>query len=688
MDKAKGSSSKGFSLFMLVAAFAAIVYLASRNLGTFKNILITMVGFGAVILIHEFGHFIVAKVSGIKVEAFSIFFPPVLLGILKTEKGYRIRILPDLFRNESDEDKKAALSFTIGKGGKAGETEYRIGLIPFGGFVKMLGQDDVGPVKTCDDPRSFANKSVSCRAKVIAAGVLFNIISSIIIFMSVFLVGINLTPPVVGSVVPGSPADRAGIVAGDEVVEIDGETEDLDFMNIAVAAALSDVNEPVEMKVRHEDGSVEDFTLVAQKQPDSDLRFFGIDSPFDLTIGKVSDANALFEKTGLLAGDRIRSVNGVDVESHWQLMELMENLFTPKATLLIERLGTEGEPTLVESQIDLGFGAVYSGYESDIQLAHIYSIVPRLKITAADQGSGLQAGDVIIGIDDLEHPTYKELREITTEYKDKELAIKVLRDEKIVEATVVPQQPNGSDRVVIGIGVVLDADNPVVAKTISASGEPEALAIPRGARITEVDGKKVTSFYDILSQVKQQTEGSIKISYRLDDGSGGRVVLDIEGIERPVAIRPAFAEYIPFEPLERIYKATGPVNAIVMGYRRTEMFVAQTYLTLKQLVAGLVSPKELMGPVGILSFSYRVVAEKPVIYYTYLLGLISACIAVVNFLPLPPLDGGLIVILLAEKIKGSALSGRTQEIIAYSGWLFIGGFFLYVTLNDVLKLFR
>jgi regulator of sigma E protease len=60
---------------------------------------------------------------------------------------------------------------------------------------------------------------------------------------------------------------------------------------------------------------------------------------------------------------------------------------------------------------------------------------------------------------------------------------------------------------------------------------------------------------------------------------------------------------------------------------------------------------------------------------------------VFNFLPLPPLDGGLVVILLVEKIKGSALSERTQGIVAYAGWVLIGGFFLYVTFNDIVRSF-
>jgi len=89
--------------------------------------------------------------------------------------------------------------------------------------------------------------------------------------------------------------------------------------------------------------------------------------------------------------------------------------------------------------------------------------------------------------------------------------------------------------------------------------------------------------------------------------------------------------------------------------------------------------------VGIVAFSYRIVAHQPLVYYIYFLGLISACIAVFNFLPMPPLDGGLVVILLAEKIKGSALSEKVQGIIAYTGWALIGSLILYVTFNDIIN---
>ncbi|UCE46934.1 MAG: site-2 protease family protein, partial [Phycisphaerales bacterium] len=113
------------------------------------------------------------------------------------------------------------------------------------------------------------------------------------------------------------------------------------------------------------------------------------------------------------------------------------------------------------------------------------------------------------------------------------------------------------------------------------------------------------------------------------------------------------------------------------------MFIAQTYVTLKRLIGGLVSPKNLMGPIGIIKVSYTLVNEQPFIYYVYFLGLISAVIAVFNFLPLPPLDGGLVLLLLVEKVRGAAFSERVQTVIAYTGWILILSLFLYVTFNDI-----
>jgi regulator of sigma E protease len=729
MSKSKGLINKKSQGLFWFLVFAIAIYLIVRHISVFGNVLMVLIGFGVVVIVHEFGHFIIAKLSGIKVEAFSIFMPPTLLGIRKTKEGFKFRILPTLFAKGSDGSVESSINETDSaeqETNQADETEYRIGLIPFGGYVKMLGQDDTGPIKSTDDPRSFANKPASTRIAVIAAGVTFNVISAVIIFMIVFLVGISLPPAVVGEVMPNSPAAQAGLKPGDEIIKIAGKSEDLDFSNILLAAALSDDGEKVALTVRHEDGSIEDFALVAEQLSEEPMRVFGIAQPVDVTIADVSGPNALLKKTGLLPRDRIKSVDGTEVRNYWELEEIVRNALVPEVALVAERAKGSGDSELIKSQIRLDLLHTEVEVKTESDLNHICYIVPRLKIIALfskpvpvinkllsvpskiinklkvifvkvpvgssgiDTSSKLQIGDVILAAGNIENPTFKELRDVTTEYEDKELPVKVLRMdangvERTLTITVKPWRLRGSDRVFFGIAPALDAEHPVVAKTIALEGGPK-LDIPRGAVITAVDGKKVLNFYDIIREIRQHTGERIKIDY-LDGETPGSVTLDISAYKNPITVKSTFAEYIPFKTLERTYRATGPIQAITMGYRRTVMFVAQTYVTIKRLIGGVISPKLLSGPVGIIAFSYRIVAEQPLVYYVYFLGLISAAIAVFNLLPLPPLDGGLIVLMLIEKIKGSALSERTQGVIAYTGWVLIGTLLIYVTFNDVVRNF-
>jgi len=741
MSKSKNSFNKYLRVIIFVAFVFVLVYLVIRYFNAFGNVLLVMLGFGMVVLVHEFGHFIIAKLSNIKVEAFSIFMPPILLGIQRTEEGIRFRILPEIFPKEVeegqeiDESDQGALNFTIGRKGKSGETEYRIGLIPFGGFVKMLGQDDIGSVKTSDDPRSFANKPVHIRAATIAAGVVFNVISAVIIFMIAFLIGINLPPAVVGDVVPNSPAALAGLRPGDEIIEIAGKSKDLDFTNIGVAAALSKKDEQVPIKVRHTDNSEETYHLTAELLDDNPMRLFGVIEAESLTVAqlKEKDANELYSRTGLLPNDRITSVNGREVRGHWELMEILKDIYVPEVTLSAERANKDGSVEIVNTQISslINF-ASDSNSKSDPNLSHIYTMVPRLRVEASqivldtiEEDSGgkiasllkwlrnkinsdsdktgiekdtpkhpLQKGDIIVAIGNVNNPTYAELRDVTTKYKDMELPVTVLRTdpngvEREITATVIPKQPQGSNEVYIGITPVLDAAHPIVANTIAVENGPEKLEIPRGATVTSVDGTPVSNFYDIIREIKRYPGERITIEWRIDEETAGNVAVNIDKDVKFITVEPVFPKIgiIPFERLKKLYDADGPIEAIVMGFRKTTTFIAQTYVTLKRLLTGLVSPKNLMGPVGIMSISYEIVAKQPPVYYVYFLGLISAVIAVFNFLPVPPLDGGLIVLLIIEKIKGSPISERVQTILAYTSWTLILALLIYVTFNDILRFF-
>ncbi|MBL7107208.1 MAG: site-2 protease family protein [Phycisphaerae bacterium] len=707
MSEPKGMLKKYSRAIVLFIVAAVIIYLIATNIGVFGKILLVILGFGAVVLVHEFGHFIVAKMSGVKVEAFSIGFSPVFFGVLRTEKGFRIRVLPGVVKSEEgSESDGSIISFTIPKKGKAGETEYRVGLIPFGGFVKMLGQEDTGTAEVSDDPRSFINKTVGARAAIIVAGVTFNAISAVVIFMVAFLVGIHFSPPIVGDVVFDSPAARAGIMAGDEIVEINGKTKDLDFSNIGIAAALCDVNESINLTVKR-NGELKEFSIKSRKQKNGDLRVVGVYQPLSLQIAQVSDPNELLRDIGLLPFDKIKSVNGKDVEYHWDLMEIVKNALTPHVTVLAVRKDADNTEGFVEAKLPLYLSATkVADANKESQLHDICSMVPRLMIAAdankpapaqsffdrifgkksqlQQQSSWVKRGDVIISAGGVENPTYVQLRKVTIEHVNEELTLKIERvvdgTPKVVAITGVPKM-NEVGRVVLGIMTVLDDRSAVVAATIGDN----KLKIPAGSKITRVDGVEVSNFYDVIAQLRKNAGQKINVDYRVSDEVAGSVVFvpGENGLE--IDAESSFAVFVPFDNYKKLYKATGPIDAIVMGVRKTVMFITQSYLTLKSVISGLVSPKLLMGPVGILTFSYKIVAQQPFIYYVYFLGLINACIAVMNLLPLLPFDGGVLVVLLVEKIKGSPINEKIQAVVTNAGLVLVGLFFLYVTFNDIVR---
>lgn len=152
-----------------------------------------IISLGFLILIHEWGHFILARWNGIFVDEFSIGFGPKLIAK------------------------------------KWGNTLYKICLLPLGGYVKMKGES---PEEQTEDvinaPDSFAAKSVPRRLSVVLAGPAMNIIMCFLLMPAALMVGVHEAstqdgPAVVGHVIPGSPADGAGILPGDRIVDVQGK---------------------------------------------------------------------------------------------------------------------------------------------------------------------------------------------------------------------------------------------------------------------------------------------------------------------------------------------------------------------------------------------------------------------------------------------------------------------------------
>ncbi len=155
------------------------------------SILVAIIVFAVLVIVHEFGHFIVAKRSGVRVDEFAIGFPPRLWSV------------------------------------KRGETRYSINALPLGGYVLMPGEngemyDEKGNV----DPRTFAAQPASKRAAILVAGVTMNLILAWVIYMGIFGVqGVGLDPahslPIVGQTVKGTPAEQS-LKAGDKIISVNG----------------------------------------------------------------------------------------------------------------------------------------------------------------------------------------------------------------------------------------------------------------------------------------------------------------------------------------------------------------------------------------------------------------------------------------------------------------------------------
>jgi len=150
-----------------------------------------LIGLGLLIVIHEWGHFLIAKLSGVGVVTFSVGFGPKLW----------VR--------------------------KKGETEYALSAFPLGGYVKMVGEDPEEEVEQRDIERSFSHKGLLKRIAIVAAGPGFNLLLAVVLLMVVyFFYGVPVLSTRISGVESGSPAELAGIRKGDRVVAVNGQAVD------------------------------------------------------------------------------------------------------------------------------------------------------------------------------------------------------------------------------------------------------------------------------------------------------------------------------------------------------------------------------------------------------------------------------------------------------------------------------
>jgi regulator of sigma E protease len=233
---------------------------------------------GFMILIHEFGHYAVAKWLGVRVEQFAIGFGKRLIGFRK------------------------------------GETDYRINAIPLGGYVKMSGENPME--QRTDDPREFLNHSRWHRFLIAIAGPAMNILLAIFLLTVVYMVHYEYPvyldkPAVIDGVRPGSPAAQAGLQAGDRIVHVDG-IQNPTWEQLEPRVWLSP-NQPLTVGVQRGD-QVFEKTIVPKPVTTSEVGSAGWFPEDEVVVGR-TEPDLPAAKAGIKEDDRIVALNGQPVHS-------------------------------------------------------------------------------------------------------------------------------------------------------------------------------------------------------------------------------------------------------------------------------------------------------------------------------------------------------------------------------------
>ncbi len=643
-------------------------------------ILQVALGLGFVIFVHELGHFLVAKACGVKCEKFYLGFD---VGGLKLA------------------------SF------KWGETEYGIGALPLGGYVKMLGQDDnpaaaaheahrareviesgdLPHEPTSDphpawDPRSYPAQSVPERMAIISAGVIMNVIFAVLMASWALGLGVKEMTCELSSVRPGGAAWRAGLRTGDHITAIGGRKDPI-FTDLRNGVTLGDAAKGVEFTVeRPGDGTTRTVTL----HPDTDLGVptVGVTSPFSLTLpDELSDGlpgAAGKAVPPLEGGDTIRGVDGAPVRTYAELISALARHPARPAQLSVERKGAavtvELPPQPAESTgLVMGCGPIKA--VQDDSPARAAGLVAGDRITAIE---GEPVGDPLTLDQRLRALAGRKVR-LTVERSGGPADVEIEpREVSWIEDPRWPSSPVSLSA--IGAAVTVDA-------TIAAVevGSPAAAAgVQPGERVVRVafvePGRKdpdadaglelseKSPSWPYVTAVLQQARPGTRLRLQIESAAGGE--------KREVEIEPRQSDErfvvdrgLVFEPVYEIVRASSFLDALSRGSRKALENLSLVYRFLHKLTSNQISPRLLGGPIEIAKQAGRSAAEG---FSNFLLFLtmLSANLAVVNFLPIPVLDGGHMVFLVYEWIRGKPPSESVVAVLSYLGLALILTLMIFV----------
>lgn len=593
------------------------------------NVILVIAGIGLLIFIHELGHFLMAKKIGARVLAFSLGFGPA---ILKKQWG---------------------------------ETEYRLSLFPLGGYVKLAGENP--DEEKTGASYEFSSKSIGQRASVLVAGVALNALLAFVAFIVAFQIGVPFITSEVGDVIPGQPAWQAGIQKGDKITEIGG-IDDPDFEDIFTVVALSNTTTGIPIKVKR-GNDIFRTEVIPMYDQEYGLQRIGIMPATSLEIDKIfafENNESPARDAGIQVKDLVVAVNGKRITSESEFREVESQSAGKEITLTLLRNGEEIKVKVTPSKISRWM----------LGLSGASSIIDGVKYNSIASKAGLMKGDEIIEVNSNPIIGFTGFKNTFMAYEDKTCILTVKRNNKIILVSVPLEDAGAKEEFLKSItpfyGLTIDSVVP---------GFPaEKIGLQPGDKIISLNEKELHHWNELLLAVVSGQGKPITIGWmRGTEKLTSAIAPQKNGETAAGSIGVKFREKTEF-------KKYGLIGSCVVGFKKAVINVQRLYLTLRGFFSQRLSTKNVGGFILIAQASYES-AKVGMGKLVYFLGILSLQLALLNILPVPVLDGGHLLFLLIEKIKGSPVSQKTLSIAQYIGFAMIISLVIYATRNDIMRLF-
>lgn len=601
----------------------------------YVTLLATLVLLGVLITVHEFGHFLVAKLSGVRVLTFSLGFGPKLFGFTR------------------------------------GDTEYRISLLPLGGYVRMYGDDATAEIPAAERQYAFLEKPYLVKCAIAVAGPVANLLLPLGLFFALHVGNEQVVDAVVGTVLPGDPAAAAGLLSGDRIIAVDGEP--VAVFDDLISKIGSRPQQPTRISIERVEGKTTQrleltTTPAAAKDPNPTATAprgrIGLLAAIERPLISV-DVDSAAGTAGVQTHDRVISIDGVAVQNRSALSRALSNSDpTQVLAVVVERAATDDASDASDA--------------SDAQPTQHTFLVPGITnappVVVDLEGTLMPVAapvPVAAVVDDLRFAVLSD---------EMGGAVLAVRDQTaaLVAAAVLQQQ---KDRGIAGLEATI------------AAVEPETPAAARGlqagTRVVAVNGAAVRIASDLANGLQKDPEAIHVIGLVDAKGQGATFTLRLQkstrrelGGARVLGV--SLTSSLGDAPL--ITREVSAAEALIRAINETGTAIKNVAGGYVLLVSGGVGLDQLGGPVLIATIAGEA-ARSGAVNFILLMCMISVNLALLNLMPVPVLDGGHLLLFTVELVRRKKLSMTARVRATQVGLVMVGALMFVAMFNDLKSLF-